>query len=222
MKVSQDANGALSLSTLNSQSQNLEAHNSQSQSIQQLNLIEEEQEDDAQSNSTNGKKIPKTPEPVREQSSQRNAPKGMNRGQIFEKLKSLLFLVQRMLKRIVSLVFNSDILHILRPFVYVYLVMKHGKKSWYPVQVSLAMDLLIIFLVFLKLIGAQKLRTIERRDLTRRNVVSLLKYFIRDPIFENFTLKVLQKVFSVLRIPDSLFGILLSILNYYRYYTYIA
>ena len=146
----------------------------------------------------------------------------MNRGQIFEKLKSLLFLVQRMLKRIVSLVFNSDILHILRPFVYVYLVMKHGKKSWYPVQVSLVMDLLIIFLVFLKLIGAQKLRTIERRDLTRRNVVSLLKYFIRDPIFENFTLKVLQKVFSVLRIPDSLFGILLSILNYYRYYTYIA
>jgi hypothetical protein len=119
----------------------------------------------------------------------------MKSGQVFEKLKSLLMFVQRMVKKILGLVFNSDILHILRPFVYVYLVMKHGKKSWYPVQVSLAMDLLIIFLVFLKLIGAQKLRTIERRDLTRRNVISLLKYFIRDPIFENFTLKVLQKVF---------------------------
>ena len=62
--------------------------------------------------------------------------------------------VNKIFKKIVNIVFNSDVLHILRPFVYVYLVMKHGKKSWYPIQVSLAMDLLIIFLVFLKLIGA--------------------------------------------------------------------
>ena len=84
------------------------------------------------------------------------------------------------------------------------------------------MDLLIIFLVFLKLIGAQKLRTIERRDLTKRNYLSLLKYLLRDPIFESFTLKVLQKMFKVLRIPDALFGLVLSVLNYYRYYIYIA
>lgn len=69
--------------------------------------------------------------------------------------------------------------------------MKHGKKSWIPIQVSLAMDLLIIFLVFLKLIGAEKLRSIERRDLTRRNIMSLLKYLIKDPIYERFTLKVI-------------------------------
>jgi hypothetical protein len=100
--------------------------------------------------------------------------------------------------------------------------MKHGKKSWVPIQVSLAMDLLIIFLVFLKLIGAQKLRTIERRDLTRRNIMSLVKYLIRDPIYETFTLRVLQRIFGFLRIPNALFGIVLSILNYYRYYTYIA
>jgi hypothetical protein len=53
------------------------------------------------------------------------------------------------------------------------------------------MDLLIIFLVFLKLIGAEKLRSIERRDLTRRNIMSLLKYLIKDPIYERFTLKVI-------------------------------
>lgn len=130
--------------------------------------------------------------------------------------------LNRLLKTIAGIAFNSDILHIIRPFVYIFLVMKHGKKSWIPIQISLAMDLLIIFLVFLKLIGAQKLRTIERRDLTRRNIISLLKYLIRDPIYENFTLKVLQKIFGFLRIPNALFGILLSILNYYRYYTYIA
>ena len=130
----------------------------------------------------------------------------------------LKFLVGKLL----SILLNSDILHIIRPVVYVFLVMKHGKKSWIPIKISFAMDIIIIFLVFLKLIGAQKLRSIERRDLTRRNITSLLKYLIRDPIFENFTLKVLLKIFSITRIPEALFGILLSILNYYRYYTYIA
>ena len=52
--------------------------------------------------------------------------------------------------------------------------------------------------------------------------MSLLKYFLRDPIFENFTLKVLHKLFRFCRIPDAFFGIVLSILNYYRYYKYIA
>jgi len=93
--------------------------------------------------------------------------------------------------KILRLIFNSDILHIIRPVIYVYLVMKHGKKSWIPIKVSLAIDIVIIFLVFLKLIGSQKLRSIERRDLTRRNITSLLKYLLRDPIFESFTIKVI-------------------------------
>ena len=100
--------------------------------------------------------------------------------------------------------------------------MKYGKKSWIPLQVSLSIDVMIIFLVFLKLIGAQKLRTIERRDLNRKNLMSLLKYLLRDPLFETFTLKVLRKMFEVMRIPKFLYGIVLSILNYYRYYIYIA
>jgi peroxin-16 len=62
--------------------------------------------------------------------------------------------LKSIVKKVVGILFNSDILHIIRPFVYIFLVMKHGKKSWVPIQVSLAMDLLIIFLVFLKLIGA--------------------------------------------------------------------
>lgn len=56
--------------------------------------------------------------------------------------------------KILFILFNSEVLHIVRPFIYVYLIMKHGKKSWIPIQASLAIDLLIIFLVFLKLIGA--------------------------------------------------------------------
>lgn len=143
-----------------------------------------------------------------------------------ERFKALvtgfLGLVRKIFSRVFGVLLDSEILHIIRPFVYVYLIMKHGKKSWVPLQVSLAMDALTIFLVGLKLFGAEKLRNIERRDLVRRSIWSLVKYLIRDPIYESFTLKVIQRVFGILRIPESLYGIVLSILNYYRYYTYIA
>ena len=66
--------------------------------------------------------------------------------------------------------------------------MKHGKQSWRPIAWSFAIDVLTWFLVFLKLIGGQKLRTIERRDLRSRVRMSMLKYLLRDPIFETYTL----------------------------------
>ena len=74
----------------------------------------------------------------------------------------LINLIKTFISKVVC---NSDVLHIVRPFVYLLLIAKHGKKSWYPMLVSLAMDCVITFLVFLKLIGTQKLRSIERRDL---------------------------------------------------------
>jgi peroxin-16 len=133
----------------------------------------------------------------------------------------------RLLKEIVGnllsgVVFNSEILHIIRPFVYVLLTVQYGKRSWVPFQISLAIDFLTIFLVFLKLVGAQKLRTIEKRDLYWRCICSLMKYLLRDPLFEVFTIKLLQRIFQMLRLPTAMFGLLLSILNYYRYYIYIA
>ena len=76
------------------------------------------------------------------------------RSKLGQKFMVILLLLKNIIKKVFSIFFNSDILHIIRPFVYIYLVMKHGKKSWIPIQVSLAMDLTIIFLVFLKLIGA--------------------------------------------------------------------
>lgn len=130
--------------------------------------------------------------------------------------------MKKLIRKFFGIVFNSDVLHILRPLLYVCLVMKHGKKSWVPIQVSFALDLLIILLVVLRLLGSEKLRHIERRDMNSRNITSLAKYLIRDPIFENYTLPAIHRVFQILRIPNALYGIVLSILNYYRYYTYIA
>ena len=100
--------------------------------------------------------------------------------------------------------------------------MRHGKRSWVPIWISLGMDIFVILLVLYRLSKQDNLRHIERRDLTRRNMMSLAKYLIRDPVFENYTLVALKRICSLLRIPATLYGILLSILNYYRYYTYVA
>lgn len=138
------------------------------------------------------------------------------------KVLQVLVMLKKLALKLFGIVFNSDVLHIVRPLVYVCLVMRHGKRSWIPIQVSLAIDLFIICLVAIRLLGSEKLRHIERRDLAWRNYMALAKYLIRDPIFENYTLVAIQRVFRFLRIPNFLYGIVLSILNYYRYYTYIA
>lgn len=134
----------------------------------------------------------------------------------------MIVILRRLITKIFGLVFNSDVLQIVRPLIYVCLVLKHGKKSWLPIKVSFAIDLLIVFLVLLRLLGSEKLRHIERRDMNWRNYMAMAKYLIRDPIFENYTLVAIKRVFRFLRIPNAVYGIVLSILNYYRYYTYIA
>ena len=128
----------------------------------------------------------------------------------------------KLIKKLLNLLLNPDILNIISPFIYVYLVIKYGKKSWTPVQVSLAIDAFTAFLVGLRLIGSQKLRSIEKRDLIQRCRLNFLKYLIRDPIFSEFTLSIIKSLFRILRLPTYLLGLLLSILNYYRYYTYIS
>ena len=122
--------------------------------------------------------------------SNKNSPKTNQ-----NKVMQALALLKRLIGKILGIVFNSDVLHIIRPLVYVCLVMKHGKKSWEPIKVSFAIDLLIILLVMLRLLGSEKLRHIERRDLTWRNIMALAKYLVRDPIFENYTLPAIHRVF---------------------------
>mmetsp|Transcript_27315 Transcript_27315/g.41537 ORF Transcript_27315/g.41537 Transcript_27315/m.41537 type:complete len:101 (+) Transcript_27315:850-1152(+) len=100
--------------------------------------------------------------------------------------------------------------------------MKDGKQAWRPIYVSLAFDILIGILTELKLYRSKKLRSIERRDLAGRLKSNFMKYLLRDPIFEKFTLPFLSKVFNYFWLTRIIFSLALNVINYYRYYTYIA
>ena len=131
-------------------------------------------------------------------------------------------ILKQIVQNVVSMVLNNDIIYIFRPAIYIFLVMKHGKKSWVPIYLTLAIDTFIAFLTFLKLIGAQKLKTIERNDIRRKYLLSLLKYFLRDPIFDTFTVRLIKRIFKLFKIPVALYEIIYNILSWWRYYSYIA
>ena len=48
----------------------------------------------------------------------------------------------------------DDIINIFRPFIYVYLVMKHGRKSYTPIRISFILDVISILITFSRLIQA--------------------------------------------------------------------
>lgn len=106
--------------------------------------------------------------------------------------------IQKVVSSIAKLFTSSkyhwdDILYIARPVVYVYSVMQYGRQSYTPIKISLVMDLITIYLLIQKLQrsgkkeGEQSLKSVERREIMRRIWEILIKYLIRDPIFDKFT-----------------------------------
>eukprot|EP00347_Sterkiella_histriomuscorum_P018838 403343978 len=149
------------------------------------------------------------------------------------------------LKRLLSTIYNKlgryhldDVLFILRPFIYVYSVYQYGRKSYTPIKICAIIDALAIMVSLHRLSKSQppsqsqngsqkierkdKLRSIEKQQLLKRIRETLIKYLIRDPIFENYTKVVLERLFSALRISPKILQLLLSLIGYFRYYTYIA
>jgi len=175
-------------------------------------------------------------------------------------LSWLVEVVRKLFARAYRALFNhryhlDDIINIVRPFIYVYSIIKYGHKSYTPVKISLLLDLIGIVITLSRLIQAsngqqapsqdvqggqqssrhyvedpnrspqkntRRLKQIEKKELMRRIWNALIKYLIRDPIFEDYTQPIALKVFTTLRISPRIFGVILGIVSYFRYYAYIA
>ena len=70
--------------------------------------------------------------------------------------------------------------------------------------------------------NTRRLKQIEKKELLRRIWNALLKYLIRDPIFDDYTQPIVVKIFNTLRISPRIYGVILGIISYFRYYAYIA
>ena len=147
--------------------------------------------------------------------------------------------VSQLLKKVAGFLFNhryhlDDIIAIIRPFIYVYAIVRCGNKSYTPVKISFLLDIVATLVSLSRLVQSaeaksrpsvgdqQKLRQVEKRHIMRRIWTSLLLYLIRDPIFQDYTHPIALKVFTTLRISPKILGLVLAIVSYYRYYAYIA
>ena len=128
----------------------------------------------------------------------------------------------RFFRSLVKFLLSSDVLQIIRPLVYVCLVLRHGHKSWVPIQVSLAIDLVSVGLVLLRLFGSEKIEKFGWREVKMRHYAAFSKYLLRSPLFESYTEPAIHRLLTFLRIPQLIQDIILAQISYYRYYIYVA
>jgi len=81
----------------------------------------------------------------------------------------------------------AEVLHNIRPLVYLLSVLKFGEKSWIPLMTSLTVDATSLGCYYN---GKTKLSEIQRLEVTRRTFL-LSFYFLRNPFYNNITLRLL-------------------------------
>lgn len=132
----------------------------------------------------------------------------------------------------------DEVIAIVRPVVYVWAVMKYGRKSYTPIKLSAVLDILQIVIGVTRLfrsrqqehkqgqIHAKKqhlvLNDTEKTQIKKRIQTSITKYLVRDPIWSQHIVTRLEKYCRMIRIPQFLVASFISIVNYQRIYCYIA
>ena len=141
---------------------------------------------------------------------------------------------------IASKISIDEVINIVRPVVYVWSILKYGRKSYRPLKISFVLDLVQIIIGVMRLVrssgyenknpvknfSARKshfiLSPTEKNQIFKRIQMSLLKYLIREPLFSTFVRPQISRILGKLYVPEPLVGYLLAYINYHRYFSFIA
>ena len=111
-----------------------------------------------------------------------------------------------------------EIILILRPFLYMYALLKYGNKSYKSFLLSLAIEVFGIFIGTMKMSNCRT--DTEREELAGR-WRGLLKYLLKEPFYSQYTVRIVYTLLCRI-INDRKIGFVLSILTYFKYYSYIV
>jgi len=136
-----------------------------------------------------------------------------NKGIFAKMLAQLKFLKKLLCSRKFKII---EILLILRPFIYMYMLIKLGQNSYKPFFVSLIIEIIGILMsiqrvAFLKT-DAEKLELQGRWK-------GLFKYLLKERFWSQYTVKIIHTLLYRI-INDRKIGFVLSILDYFKYYWY--
>lgn len=133
----------------------------------------------------------------------------------------------------------DEVLNIVRPAIYVWAVIKFGRKSYTPIKIAAVLDITQFIIGRVRLHRSHQceskadnlhtkkqhfvLSSTEKNELWHRTRSSVLKYLVRDPIFTQFTKPMIEKYLGKTRvIPQAIISYLIAYINYFRFYSYIA
>lgn len=104
----------------------------------------------------------------------------------------------------------AELIRIVRPLLYIYLLIKCKKRAWKPFLLSLLLDLTSILLLAKTKLNAEQSRTLTER------VTSLAWYLMRYPLLEKVGLD-RPPIFQGVSMVDALWGYIMLYRKYYYY-----
>lgn len=134
----------------------------------------------------------------------------------------------------------DELINIVRPAIYVWAVIRFGRKSYSPIKIAAILDITQFVIGRVRMhhsayyeskaadsVHAKKqhfiLSDTEKAELWSRTKSSCLKYLVRDPIFTQFTKPMIERYLGRTRIvPGAIISYLIAYINYFRFYSYIA
>ncbi len=122
----------------------------------------------------------------------------------------------------------GEILYLIRPVIYISLLLIFKDNKIIPLIVNIVIDV-VIFLSRMDInkdnykkykinFLTQKIHFLEMKFRNKNFFI----YIFREPIFSNITIPLLQKIFNILHLPNFITNFILNILDNFSAYSYIA
>ena len=112
-----------------------------------------------------------------------------------KKSGGFISLIKELFKSIGNLLLNSkfsidELINIVRPVVYVYCILRFGRRSFKPIKISLALDIIQAFFSLVRILRSHK----ERRKMNRESLsntthqrpLASQSSLIKGPLASNF------------------------------------
>ena len=128
---------------------------------------------------------------------------------------------KNLFKKVLSISDIGEIVYILKPIIYMTLYVTLRNNPGISMIVNAILDFIVfIFQKKTKNLTFSISKAYKNEMFFRKR--KLLMYLLRKPIFDNFTMPFIIKIFTIIKLPNIVVQFILQIINYYQLISYIS